>query len=113
MSFMLLFLSIPLFVGTSWPHYLAYLPLCQVLAFEMLRQNRKASTLRRKTLGGLLVLSVALASVMMFDLVGSWERYNGSGLLFWSNMSLLIFLYLHVGPRILSLFTVRAQQLKH
>ena len=100
-SFLLLFLSTPLFVATSWPHYLVYLPFCQAVAFEMLRQTYEPSAVRRKIMGGLLVLSVILASVMMFDLVGSWERYNGAGLLFWSNMSLLAFIYLHAAPKIL------------
>jgi hypothetical protein len=99
-SFMLLFLSIPLFVASSWPHYLAYLPFCQVLAFEMLRQAYEPSHSRRRIMGGLLLLSVVLASVMAFDLVGSWEVYNGAGLLFWSNLSLIIFVYLHALPKI-------------
>jgi alpha-1,2-mannosyltransferase len=99
--FMLLFLSTPLFVGTSWPHYLVYLPFCQVLAFEMLRQTYEPSRVRRRIMAGLLVVSVVLASVMMFDLVGSWERYNGAGMLLWSDIALLAFLYLHAVPKIL------------
>jgi len=102
-SFMVMFLSIPLFVGTSWPHYLVYLPFCQVLAFEMLRQTYEPSRVRRRIMASLLGLSVALASVMVFDLMGSWERYNGAGLLLWSNLSLLVFVYLHAVPKILPL----------
>ena len=106
-SFMVLFLSIPLFVGTSWPHYLVYLPFCQVLAFEMLRQTYEPSRVRRRILAGLLAVSVALASVMVFDLIGSWERYNAPGLLLWSNISLLVFVYLHAVPKILPLPLVK------
>ena len=103
MSFMVLFLSVPLFVGTSWPHYLVYLPFCQTVAFEMLRQTRGAGVLRRRIMASLLTVSVILASVMMFNLLGSWERYNGAGLLFWSNMCLLAYLYMYALPKVLPL----------
>jgi hypothetical protein len=103
MSFMVLFLSVPLFVGTSWPHYLVYLPFCQTVAFEMLRQTRGEGALRRRIMASLLTVSVILASVMMFNLLGSWERYNGAGLLFWSNMCLLAYLYMYALPKVLPL----------
>jgi hypothetical protein len=110
MSFMVLFLSVPLFVGTSWPHYLVYLPFCQTVAFEMLRQTRGAGALRRRIMASLLTVSVVLASVMMFNLLGSWEHYNGAGLLFWSNMCLLAYLYMYALPKVLPLHVKRASE---
>lgn len=112
MSFMVLFLSIPLFVGTSWPHYLVYLPFCQTVAFEMLRQTRGEGALRRRIMASLLTVSVVLASVMMFNLLGSWERYNGAGLLFWSNMCLLAYLYMYALPKILPLHVKLASEMQ-
>ena len=92
----LLFLGLPLAIETSWPHYFVYLPFAQTLvALEtgfLLRNS--VPTGSRSPVGWaaatLLLLSIVLASMPFFHLVGRWQDYSQYGVLFVANLSLLI-----------------------
>jgi hypothetical protein len=92
----LLFLGLPLAIETSWPHYFVYLPFAQTLvALETGFLLRKpVSTGSRSPVGWaaatLLLLSIVLASMPFFHLVGRWQDYSQYGVLFVANLSLLI-----------------------
>ncbi len=92
----LLFLGLPLAIETSWPHYFVYLPFAQTLVAletEFLLRN-SVSTSSRSLVGWaaavLLLLSIVLASMPFFHLVGRWQEYSQYGVLFVANLSLLI-----------------------
>jgi hypothetical protein len=94
-SSVLLLLSLPLAVKTSWPHYLVYLPLCQAAALSWVGRTGWA----RRDLwpsAGLAVLSIALASAPVFNAFPDWWTYNWNGMLFWSNLALLVGVYVLV-----------------
>jgi hypothetical protein len=88
----LLFLSLPLVVETSWPHYFVFLPFCQAVVMD------GAQRLPRRDLRWLVrataALSAILASVPFFAWIGDWQRYEGSGILFFADVSLLGALHL-------------------
>jgi alpha-1,2-mannosyltransferase len=87
-STVLLFLSLPFIVKTSWPHYFVYLPFCQA---AVLTQIGRLGRARRDLWPSLLLTSasVALASMPVFNAFRDWSRYNGAGMLFWSNLALM------------------------
>jgi hypothetical protein len=90
-AFALLFLSLPFLAETAWPHYFVYLPFCQTLAFLALRAEQPGG---RRTAGSLLLLSsIVLASMPFFQWVGRWQDYNRLGMLFLSNLLLLLLTY--------------------
>jgi hypothetical protein len=97
-SFLLLFLSIPFFVSTSWPHYLVYIPFCQLFLYRELAREKTGWTITGGALKVLLAISVALSSVFAFQLMGSWQVYNGWGLLFVSNGMMLGIAYVVLMP---------------
>lgn len=88
-STVMLFLSLPFIVKTSWPHYFVYLPFCQA---AILAQVRRLGWTRRDLWPSLVLVgaSVLLASVPVFNAFGDWSRYNGVGMLFWSSLTLLV-----------------------
>ena len=93
-AFALLFLGLPLAVETSWPHYFVYLPFAQMLVWletEFLRRNSVSSLKFTGWLAlALLLLSIVLASMPFFQLVGRWQDYSQYGVLFIANLSLLL-----------------------
>ncbi len=84
-AFALLFLSLPFAIETSWPHYFVYLPFAQTLAWMALRRRPV-----RLWQWALLLISIALASMPFFQLVGRWQDYSSLGFLFLANLSLFI-----------------------
>jgi len=86
-AYALLFLSLPLAVETSWPHYFVYLPFAQTLAWLELRRARPRDRLWQ---GALLLVSVVLASMPFFQFVGRWQDYSQYGFLFVANLCLLV-----------------------
>jgi hypothetical protein len=83
-AFSLIFLSLPFAVATSWPHYFVFFPFVQTLAWLEMRSR-----------GGwwrwvLLAISVILASMPFFRLVGNWQDYSRFGALFFANLCLFI-----------------------
>jgi len=95
-SSVLLLLSLPLVVKTSWPHYFVYLPLCQAAVVAWIG----SAGLARRDLwpsAGLAAVSIALASAPVFNAFPGWWTYNWNGMLFWSNTALLLGLYALIG----------------
>jgi alpha-1,2-mannosyltransferase len=93
-ALVLLLLSLPLVVETSWPHYFVYLPFCQVLL---------AGALWRGAVGparavGLAAagLSAFLSSIVCLCAVGGWRAYAGYGLLLVADVLLLVPAYMLV-----------------
>jgi alpha-1,2-mannosyltransferase len=83
-AFALLFLSLPFVVATSWPHYFVFLPFVQTLAYLELRGQQAIWK------WALLVVSIVLASMPFFQVVGSWQDYSRYGFLFIANLCLFI-----------------------
>lgn len=93
LSMVVIFLSIPFVLKTSWPHYFVYLPLCQAAVFSYYASCFRVSGLCGKALSALPVLSMLLSSVFLFNLFPGWGIYNSYGMLFLSNMLLLVAVY--------------------
>lgn len=92
-SFILLFLSFPLILETSWPHYFVYLPFCITFLAGA------AVDLRDRTKWPLWVLTAApavLSSSIFFNINGNWLKYSRSGYLFFADVLLLIICYIHL-----------------
>ena len=94
-AFALLFLGLPLAIETSWPHYFVYLPFAQTLVAletEFLLRNSVSTSSRLVVwvAATLLLVSIILASMPFFQLVGRWQDYSQHGVLFVANLSLLI-----------------------
>jgi len=93
-AFALLFLGLPLAVETSWPHYFVYLPFAQTLVWLETGFLLRNSVSRKSPLvwlsAALLLVSIVLASMPFFQLVGRWQDYSQVGVLFIANMGLLI-----------------------
>ncbi len=82
-------LATPLWVPTSWPHYLAYLPACQlVLGAWALRPETPGA--RRVLWGGAAVLSVALSTHPAVLIAGDPQLYNAAGALLVADLVLLV-----------------------
>ena len=92
-AFALLFLGLPLAVETSWPHYFVYLPFAQTLvALEtgLLLGKVGARPPVIWLSAALLLVSIVLASMPFFQLVGRWQDYSQYGILFVANACLLV-----------------------
>ncbi len=96
-SFVLLFLSLPFIVATSWPHYFVFLPFCQFFLFSQLQERGFSQA---KLLSACVALSAVGSSVMMLQAWGGWEQYNEAGVLFTANVLLLAASYGILLPRI-------------
>jgi hypothetical protein len=93
----LIFLSLPLVLKTSWPHYLVYLPFCQT---ALLMEARRLTIGRRRTMNtGLVLSSVLLANVYVFAQFAGWQAYSEYGMLLLSDMLLLVSFYALYGHR--------------
>ena len=101
-AFALLFLGLPLAIETSWPHYFVYLPFAQTLVWLEIEFFLRNSVSRPPIVwisGALLLLSIVLASMPFFQLVGRWQDYSQYGVLFIANLSLLLAAHaLTLGP---------------
>jgi hypothetical protein len=96
-AFALLLLSTPLLVETSWPHYFAYLPFCQVVAYHLL-SGRTGWGARFQY--ALLGVSIALSSSVLFNQLDDFRTYSRYGFLCWSNMLLLLLVYANMIPAV-------------
>jgi hypothetical protein len=96
-GFALLLLSTPLLVETSWPHYFAYLPFCQVVVYRLLSARGGWGT---KFQYALLGVSIALSSSVLFNQVDDLRTYSRYGFLCWSNMLLLLLVYASTIPAV-------------
>ena len=115
-SFLLLFLSVPLVLKTSWPVDLVYLPFAQVLLLWRLVEGETAKTERppadaarvqgfsvRRVSALLLVLaSILISNVVFFNLYGDRFHYGFYGFIFWANLLVLIASYMELLPPVLT-----------
>lgn len=87
----LLFLSLPLLLATSWPHYFVFLPFCQAeTAYRLVEQpGRKANAVAWFALAA----SCLLPSIFCFRLFPSFLAYNFSGTLLWADLLGLAVVY--------------------
>lgn len=88
-----LFLSIPFWIKTSWPHYFVYLPFCQVATLSYWVSSYRDPIALKRILTAITVLSMMLSSIFAFNLFENWTGYNSNGLLFLANILILIALY--------------------
>lgn len=87
-TLVMLFASVPFLVYTSWPHYFAFLPFCQVaLAADLLRRR---PSLVVTLAWALLIASTAISSILVFGLFDSWADYTGMGMLLVADILVLI-----------------------
>jgi len=120
-SFHVLFLNIPFLLGTSWPVDLVFLPFAQTLlawalldanglpseggeapAPEAQRPGWRALGPKRAVAAGLLVLvSILLSNVVLFNIIGDREVYGSLGLVFWADALCLIVTYILLLPQVL------------
>jgi len=87
LSMAALFLALPFLVTTSWPHYLVYLPFCQLAVISGLL-TRPSGPLKAGLLAASAV-SIAFASVFAFNAVHEWSVYARSGALFVADVLLM------------------------
>lgn len=103
-SFVLLFLAVPFFVATSWPHYLVFLPFCQLFILAQIDECTEWGARVRLVLRGSVLLSAFLASVFVFQLAGSWRAYGSGGYLLVAVVLLLKTSFVLLTPRVRSLW---------
>lgn len=78
-----LFLTLPWFMETTWPHYFASLAFCQAFALDdALERPRRPASL------ALVIASAVASSLPLFNLFSSWRPYSSYGVLFASNLAL-------------------------
>jgi len=87
---MLFFLSTPLWVPTSWPHYFCYLPACQWMILNDLAKPSGRSLAVTVVAGALVSLSVALSSVVALQVSDGWYRYSSGGAVLMSDLALTL-----------------------
>jgi hypothetical protein len=85
-----LFVSIPFVVKTSWPHYLAYLPVCQAVLLLAAQPDDVNGPGWRRARLSFTWLSLLVSSTILLNWLPGWEVYNSSGMLFVANF--LVFL---------------------
>lgn len=74
---------LPLLLQPAWPHYLAWLPLAQVLAWS----NGAGSIERMRRVCA--ILSASVSSAFLFRWIGDYEVFYGRGLLCLASLVLL------------------------
>ena len=90
--FSLIFLSLPLLVITSWPHYFVFLPFCQLTFIKIVFQINQ-QLWKRLLLLSTVALSIILSNVVFFAQCPHWTAYSYWGCLFFSDIILLIGFY--------------------
>lgn len=112
LSSLLVFLTIPFILTTSWPSDLAYLPFAQgLLAWWILRPSVQVApgeaarneVARRLRMGAELLLlgcSIVISNVLFFNLIGNRMRYGAAGLVFWADLLLVVAAYLDLIPAV-------------
>jgi hypothetical protein len=106
-SFHILFLSIPFFYPTSWPVDLVYLPFAQaLLAWKIWEGDQVLSWKHpfpaRKVASLLLLLvSILISNIVLFNLIGEREVYGSIGFVFWADLLLLVVTYMELLPSVL------------
>lgn len=101
-SFILLFLSIPFAVSTSWPHYFVFLSFCQVFLFMDIFDGWKQTRSKVIVSAVLIGLSAVLSNIFLFNIIDDRVIYCKYGSLFFSNTLLLVALYIQNIPQVFS-----------
>jgi len=132
-SLQILFLTIPFFLKTSWPHDFFFLPFAQTfLAWQLLKGKKPDS---RKYTGRdlsysnaepvsipsqhrilnllFLILSILVSNVFFFNLLDSFFAYGFIGFLFLANLLLLIATYVELLPAVFHVVTYHFRLPKH
>jgi len=92
-TFVVIAATLPFVVPTSWPHYFSHLPFCQAWVLHRLLTDGGSRRVAVAKAVLLVLPSVALSSVVVFNAVGSWLVYNFFGGVFWANAFLLLAVY--------------------
>ena len=115
-SFLILFLTIPFVLSTSWPVDLAFLPFAQGLLLWCVfdkkgvpgsgeatgtgpgdKESPEVAHPAQRAVALLLILtSIAISNVMFFNLVGDRLRYGFLGFVFWADSLLLMATYVEL-----------------
>jgi alpha-1,2-mannosyltransferase len=85
----LLFLATPFVVETSWPHYFAFLPLCQLAAVEARRDVAGPRWIEAAWVAAA-GLSIALSNLLLYALFSTWRSYSGSSCVFYADLVLFV-----------------------
>ena len=118
-----LFLTVPFVLGTSWPVDLVPMPIAQAflvwaifnadeafLTGDPESEHRSRLSTVQLAASGLMVLSsIALSNIVLFNYVGNYTTYGTFGLVFWADVLLLLAAYLLLLPRILHRSQARMQ----
>ena len=112
-SFVVLFLTIPFLLGTSWPVDLVFLPFVQaLLVWALLDRNAAigawASPVGRALSGLPVLLSIVCSNVLLFNLIGDREIYGSLGFVFWADLLALAASYVLLGPAVVRAVRVRS-----
>jgi hypothetical protein len=86
----LLFVSTPLWVPSSWPHYFCYLPASQLLLLDDLATPMRRSFGATVVAGVLVSLSIALSSVFALQASNGWYRYSSHGAILVADLALAL-----------------------
>lgn len=97
--FALLFLSLPFLLETSWPHYFVFLPFCQTAVLLSRFPSPSSPQASHPTLRFALFtihysLLTLFPTIFFFRLFPTWHDYSRYGFLLWSDLLLLLNLYL-------------------
>jgi hypothetical protein len=112
-SAVVLFLTVPFVLGTSWPVDLVSMPFAQAFLVWAIFSGDAAFLPRdpevegwsrlaivQLAASGLLVLSsIAVSNIVLFNYVGNYTTYGTFGLVFWADLLLLLAAYLLLLPR--------------
>jgi hypothetical protein len=110
-----LFLSVPFMLGTSWPVDLVPLSFAQAfLVWAILNKDEttvlpgdgqaevgpRPVTLRPALAWALVLLSVVLSNILLFNFIGNRTTYGTFGCVLWADALLLAAVYLLLAPRL-------------
>jgi hypothetical protein len=113
-SAVVLFLTVPFVLGTSWPVDLVSMPFAQAfLVWVILNEGAaflpgdqeserrsRLPTLRLAASGLLVLSSIAISNIVLFNYVGNYTTYGTFGFVFWADVLLLLATYVLLLPRI-------------
>lgn len=93
---LLVFLSLPFVITTSWPHYFVYLPFCQMAVFLITMQICRLDVFWFLGVIFLCSSSMICSNFLFFEVFANWQKFSQLGIIFLSNSILLLAVYLLV-----------------
>ncbi len=114
-SAVVLFLTVPFVLGTSWPVDLVPMPFAQAFLVWAILDGKAAflpgdaesnpapplSPVQRVSSGLMVLSAIVLSNIVLFNIIGNYTAYGTFGLVFWADVLLLLAAYLLLLPRIL------------